>query len=72
MQIKKQQLELYVEQQTGSKLGKDSIKALYCHPAYLTDVQGISCKMQGWIKNKLELRLWGEISTISAMHMILL
>ena len=48
MQVKKQQLELDTEQQTGSKLGKEYIKAVYCHPAYLTHMQNTSCKMPGW------------------------
>ena len=55
MQVKKQQLELDMEQQTGSKSGKDYIKAVYCHPAYLTYMQGTSWEMQGWMKHKLEL-----------------
>ena len=54
MQVKKQQLELDVEQRTGSKLGKQYIKAIYCHPAYLTYMQNTSCKMPGWMKHKLE------------------
>ena len=54
MQVKKQQLELNMEQQTGSKLGKEYIKATYCHPAYLTYIQSTSCKMPGWMKHKLE------------------
>ena len=62
MQVKKQQLELYMEQQTGFKLGKEYIKAVYCHPAYLTYMQSTSCKMLGWMKHKLESRLQGEIS----------
>ena len=49
MQVKKQQLELDMEQQTGSKLGKESVKAVYCHPAYLTSMQNTSCKMLGCI-----------------------
>ena len=53
MQVKKQQLELDMEQ-TGSKLGKEFIKAVYCHPAYLTYVQSISCELPGWMKHKLE------------------
>ena len=65
MQVKKQQLELDMEQQTGSKLGKDYVKAVYCHPAYLTYMQSISCKMPGWMKHKLESRLPGEISITS-------
>ena len=60
MQVKKQQLELDVEQQTGSKLGKEYIKAVYCHPAYLTYMQRTSGKMPGWTKHKLESRLPGE------------
>ena len=58
-----------LEEQTGSKLGKEYIKAVYCHPAYLTYMQCISCKMQGWMKHKLESRLPGEISTTSDMQM---
>ena len=60
MQVKKQQLELDMEQWTGSKLGKKDIKAVYCHPAYLTYMQNTSCKMLGWMKHKLESRLLGE------------
>ena len=65
MQVKKQQLELDVEQQTGSKLGKEYIKAVYCHPAYLNYMQSTSCEMMGWMKDKLESRLTGEISITS-------
>ena len=68
MQDKKQQLELDMEldlEQTGSKLGKEYVKAVYCHPAYLTYMQSISCEMLGWMKYKLESRLLGEISIIS-------
>ena len=54
MQVKKQQLELDMEQQTGSKLGKEYFKAVHCHPAYLTSVQGISCEMAGWMKKMME------------------
>ena len=61
MQVKKQQLELDMEQQTGSKLGKEYIKAVYCHPAYLTYIQSTSCEMLGWMKQKLESRFLGEI-----------
>ena len=61
-QFKKQQLELDVEQWTGSKLGKEYIKAVYCHPAYLTSMQRTSCKIPGLMAHKLELRLPGEIS----------
>ena len=62
MQVKKQQLELDMEQQTGSKSGKEYIRAVYWHPAYLTYMQNMSCKMPGWMKHKLESRLLGEIS----------
>ena len=54
MQVKKQQLELNMEQQTSYKLGKEYIKAVYCHPAYLTYMQSTSCEMLGWMKHKLE------------------
>ena len=62
MQVKKQQLELDMEQLTGSKKGKESVKAVYHYPAYLTYMQSTSCKMPGWIKHKLGSRLSGEIS----------
>ena len=61
MQVKKQQLELDMEQQIGSKSGKEYVKAVYCHPAYLTYMQSTSCEMPGWMKHKLESRLPGEI-----------
>ena len=61
MQVKKQQLELDVEQQTGSKLGKEYVKAVYCHPAYLAYMQSTSCEMLNWMKHKLESRLPGEL-----------
>ena len=61
MQVRKQQLELDMEQQAGSKLGKEYIKTVYCHPAYLAYMQSISYKMTGWMKHKLESRLLGEI-----------
>ena len=67
MQVKKQQLELDMKQQTGSKLGKEYIKAVYCYPAYLTYMRSKSCEMLGWMKHKLELRLQGEISITSDM-----
>ena len=70
MQVRKQQLELDVEQQTGSKLGKEYLKAVYCHPAYLTFMQSTSCEVPGWMKNNLESRLPGEISITSDMQMI--
>ena len=69
MQVKKQQLELDMEQQTGSKLGEEYVKAVYCHPAYLTYVQSMSWKMLGWMKHKLESRFPGEISIISDKQM---
>ena len=69
MQVKKQQLELDMEQQTGSKLGKEYIKPVYCHPAYLTSMQSTSCKMPDWMKHKLESRLPGEISITSDTQM---
>ena len=68
MQVKKQQLELDMEQQTGSKLGKEINKAVYCHPVYLTYIQSTSCEMPGWMKHKLESKLPGEISTTSDMQ----
>ena len=61
MQVRKQQLEPDTEQWTGSKSGKEYIKAVYCHPAYLTYMQSTSCEMPGWMKHKLESRLPGEI-----------
>ena len=67
--LEKQQLELDMEQQTGSKLGKEYITAVYCHPAYLTYMQGASWEMLGWMKHKLESRLLGEISITSDMQM---
>ena len=68
MQDKEQQLELDMEQWTGSKLGKEYIKAVYCHPVYLTYMQSTSCEMLGWINHRLESRLLGEISIISDMQ----
>ena len=70
MQVQKQQLELSMEQQTGSKLGKEYVKAVYCHPAYLTYMQSTSCEVPGWMKHKLESGLLGEISVPSDMQMI--
>ena len=72
MQVKKQQLELDMEQWTGSKLGKEYVKVVYCHSAYLTYMQSTSCEMPGWIKHKLESRFPGEISITSDMQMLLL
>ena len=71
MQVMWQQLELDMEQQTGSKSGKEYIKAVYCHPAYLTYMQNTSCEMPGWMKHKLESRFPGEISITSDMQMTL-
>ena len=68
MQVKKQQLEPNMEQWTGSKLGKEYIKAVFCHPVYLTFMQSTSCEMLDWMKNKLESRL-GEISITEDMQM---
>ena len=69
MQVKKQQLELDMDQQTGSKLGNEYVKAVYCHPTYFTYMSRISCEMPGWMKHKLESRLPGEISVTSDMQM---
>ena len=71
MQFKKQQLELDMEQWTGSKLGKDYDKSVYSYPAYLIYMQSISCKMPGWMTHKLESRLLGEISATSDRQMVL-
>ena len=65
MQVKKQQLELDMEQQIDSKLGKEYVEAIYCHPTYLTYMQSTSCEMLGWMKNKLELTLVGKKSITS-------
>ena len=70
MQVKKQQLESDMEQQTSSKLVKEYVKAVYCHPAYLTYIQSTSYEMLGWMKHKLESRLLGGISITSDMQMI--
>ena len=67
--MQKQQLELDMEQQTGSKLGKEYVEALYCYPAYLTYMQSTSYETLGWMKQKLESRLPGEISITSDMQM---
>ena len=69
MLVKKQQLELDMEQWTGSKLGKEYVKAVYCHPAYLTYMQSTSCEMPDWMKHKLESRFPGEISITSDTQM---
>ena len=70
MQVKKQQLEPDVEQENGSKLGKEYVKAAYFHLAYLTSMQSISCEKPGWMKFKLESRLPREISITSDTQMI--
>ena len=64
MQVKKQQLELDMEQQIGSKSGKEYVKAVHCHPAYLTYLQSTSCEMQGWMKHKLKSTLLVEINNL--------
>ena len=64
MQVKKQQSELHMEQQTGSNLGKESVKAVCCHPAYLTCTQSTSCEMSSWMKHKLESRLLRNINNL--------
>ena len=68
MQVKNQQLEPDMEQWTGSKLGKEYVKAVYCHPAYLTCMQSTSFEMPGWMKHKLESRLLGQISITTDMQ----
>ena len=70
MQVKKQQLEPAMEQQTAFKSGKEYVKAVYCYHAYLTYMQRTSREMPGWIKHKLKSRLQGEISITSEMQMI--
>jgi len=70
MQAKKQQLEPDMKQWIGLKFGKEYVKAVYFHPAYLTYMQSSSCEMPGWMKHKLESRLMGEISVPSDMQMI--
>ena len=70
MQVKRQQLELDMEQQTGSKQEKEYIKSVYCHPDYLTYMQSTSSNMLDWMKHKLESRLLGEISITSDMQII--
>ena len=67
MQVKNQQFELDIEQQTGSKFGKEHVKAVYCHPAYLTYMQSTPYEMLVWMKHKLKSRLLGEVSIISDM-----
>ena len=70
MQTKKCQLEVDMEQWTDSKLGKEYSKAVYCHSAYLTFMQSMSCKIPGWMSHKLESRLLGEILTTSNMQVM--
>jgi len=65
MHVEKQYLGPHMEQWPGSKLGKEYVKAVYCHPAYLTYIQSTSCEMPGWMKHKLDSRLPGEISVTS-------
>ena len=69
MQVRKQQFELDMEQQTGSKYEKGYVKAISCHPAYLTYMQSISSEMPSWMKHKLESKLPGEISITADMQM---
>ena len=69
MQVKKQPLEPDIEQRTGPKLGKEYVKAVYCHPGYLIYMQSISCEMPGWMNHRLESRLLGEMSIISDTQM---
>ena len=69
MQVRKQELELDMEEQTGSKSGKEYVKAVYCHPDYLTYMQNTSCEMLGWMKHKLESRFLEEISITSDIQM---
>ena len=70
MQVKRQQLEPDVKQLIGSKLGKEYIKAVYCHPIYSTSIQSTSCEMLSWTNHKLESRLLGEMSTTADIQMI--
>ena len=70
MKDKKQHLEPDMEKWTGSKLGKEYITAVYCHPAYLNYMQSTSCEMPDWMKHKLESRFPGEISTTADMQLI--
>ena len=69
MQVKKQQLEPDMAQQTGSKSTKEYFKAVYCHPAYLTYMQSVSCEISSWMTNKLKSRLPREIAITSGMQM---
>ena len=67
IQVKKQQIEPDMEQWTGSKLGEEYVKVVYCHPANLTHTQSTSCEMPGWVNHKLESRFLGEIPTATNM-----
>ena len=69
MPVRKQKLEPDIEQWIGSKLGQEDVKAVYCHPAYLTYMQNTSCEMPGWMESKLESRFLGEITTTSYIQM---
>ena len=69
MKVNKQQLEPDIEKWTDYKLGKEYVKVVYCHPAYLTDIQSMSCEMLGWMKHRLKSRLLREISITSDMQM---
>ena len=69
MQDKKQQLETHIEKQTSSKLGKQDVKVIYCHPAYLTYMHSTSYEMPGWMKHQLESRLPGEKPITPDMQM---
>ena len=69
MQVRKQQLELDMNQQTGSKSGKESVKAIFCHPTYLTYMQSTSSEMLDWMRQKLDSQLPGEIAITSDMQM---
>ena len=71
MQVKNQELEPDLEQWTGSKLGKEYVKVVYCHPAYLTYMQSTSCEMLGWMKHRLVSRLPAEVSITAGMQMTL-
>ena len=71
MQAKKQQLELDIEQRTGSKLGKEYDKAVYCQPVYFTYMQSASCETPGWMNHKLESKLLKEISTTSNIRTLM-
>ena len=68
MHVKRKQLELDMDQKTGSKSGNEYLKAVYCHPAYLTYMQSTSCEILGWMKHKLESKLPGEISITSDLQ----